>query len=84
MKKFDELLKDVPTELLQSYLSNAAAERFLAGTDKAGNKITQAAKVEAVEEATDFEGSADAADPRKIAADMMKSAKSAVKKNVGK
>ena len=70
MKKFDELLKDVPTELLQSYLSNAAAERFLAGTDKAGNKITQAAKVEAVEEATDFESSAYAADPGKIAVSM--------------
>ena len=42
--EIDELLKDVPTEVLQSYLSNASAERFLAGTDKASNKITQAAK----------------------------------------
>jgi len=48
--EIDELLKDVPTEVLQSYLSNAEAERFLAGTGK-GNKITQAAKAEAVEEA---------------------------------
>jgi len=49
--EIDQLLKDVPTEALQSYLSNASAERFLAGKDKAGNRITQAAKAEAVEEA---------------------------------
>ena len=46
--EIDELLKDVPTEALQNYLSNADAERFLAGTDEDGEKITQAAKVEAV------------------------------------